>query len=79
MEYRGWAPSFDRVLIRGNPRDRECLAFWVKDGTVLAAMNANIWDGRDAIEARIRARRPVDLERLADRGIDLAALMETSG
>ncbi|TAN31011.1 NAD(P)/FAD-dependent oxidoreductase [bacterium] len=74
MEYRGWAPAFDKVVLRGDVSRREFIAFWIRHGKVAAAMNANIWDQGDAIEALIRAGRPVDAGRLADASIDLANL-----
>ncbi len=74
MEYRGWAPTFDGVVFRGDPSGGEFIAFWMRDATVVAAMNANIWDQGDAIEALLRAGRPVDPARLADPGVDLASL-----
>jgi 3-phenylpropionate/trans-cinnamate dioxygenase ferredoxin reductase subunit len=67
MEYRGHTPDgFDDVVFRGDPDSGEFLAFWLKDGVVQAAMNHNIWDAGDALEALIRSRRPVDRRALAD-------------
>jgi hypothetical protein len=43
----------------------------------VAAMNANIWDQTDAIEALLAARRPVDVAALADSGTDLGELAGT--
>ena len=74
MEYRGWAPTYDRVVFRGDPAGGEFIAFWLRDGVVAAAMNANVWDQGDAIEALLAARRGVDPAALADRGTDLAGL-----
>jgi 3-phenylpropionate/trans-cinnamate dioxygenase ferredoxin reductase subunit len=67
MEYVGHAPSYDRVVFRGDVRAREFVAFWL-DGNnrVLAGMNVNVWDVLDDVKALIRAREPVDPERLAD-------------
>ena len=48
MEYRGLAHGWDDVVIRGDLEAREFDAFWLKDGRVVAAMNANRWD--DAAE-----------------------------
>jgi 3-phenylpropionate/trans-cinnamate dioxygenase ferredoxin reductase subunit len=70
MEYRGWAPAYDEVVFRGDVGGREFLAFWLHDGRVAAAMNANVWDQTDAIEALL-AGGPVDVARLADPGVDL--------
>jgi 3-phenylpropionate/trans-cinnamate dioxygenase ferredoxin reductase component len=74
MEYRGWAPSFDRVVFRGDPTGGEFLAFWLKESTVLAAMNVNVWDQGEAIDALLRSRRPVDPSRLADSEADLVSV-----
>ena len=74
MEYRGFAPTFDEVVFRGDRARREFIAFWMKDGIVAAAMNANVWDQGEALDALVRARRPVDPGRLADPTVDLAAL-----
>lgn len=74
MEYRGWAPAFDRVVFRGDPAGGEFLAFWLRHGTVVAAMNANVWDAGDAIEALLGAGKQVDPEVLADPGVDLRDL-----
>lgn len=75
MEYRGWAPDFDQVLFRGDPRSGEFIAFWLGRGRVLAAMNANIWDQAEQIEALLRAGQPVDPARLVDADVDLASLV----
>jgi hypothetical protein len=78
MEYRGWAPNFDEVVFRGDRARREFIAFWVRNGYVAAAMNVNVWGQGDAIEALIRARRPIDRASLIDPGTDLAALVAPS-
>ena len=67
MEYVGHAPSFDRVVFRGDVAGREFVAFWLDaDDRVLAGMNVNIWDVLDDVKALIRSRTPVDADRLAD-------------
>jgi 3-phenylpropionate/trans-cinnamate dioxygenase ferredoxin reductase subunit len=74
MEYRGYAPKWDRVVFRGDPASGEFLAFWLADGRVLAAMNANVWDQGDAITSLIESGLGVDPAALADPGVDLAGL-----
>ena len=74
MEYRGWAPSFDEVVVRGDEAGREFVAFWLTKGRVGAVMNVNIWDQGDAIEALVRAAPVVDPARLGDPDVDLAEL-----
>lgn len=67
MEYAGHAPSFDRVVFRGDVAKREFVAFWLDgDNRVLAGMNVNIWDVLDDVKGLIQSRTPVDAERLAD-------------
>jgi 3-phenylpropionate/trans-cinnamate dioxygenase ferredoxin reductase subunit len=72
MEYRGFAPTFDTVVFRGDRSSREFLAFWLHEGRAVAAMNANIWDAGDAIEALLLRSDPVDAGRLADPDVDLS-------
>jgi 3-phenylpropionate/trans-cinnamate dioxygenase ferredoxin reductase subunit len=82
MEYRGHATDWDAVVFRGSPEGREFLAFWLKDGRVLAAMNANVWKVGKPITALIESHRRVDRDRLADASVpldDLAALAPPSG
>jgi len=72
MEYHGYASDWDRVVLRGDVGGRELLAFWLKDGRVLAGMNVNIWDRSDDIKALVRSGAVVDSNRLADPSFPLA-------
>lgn len=76
MEYSGWAPagSYDQVVVRGDTGKREFIAFWVKDGRVLAGMNVNIWDVTDTVQRLIRSRAVVDTDALADPHVPLDGL-----
>jgi hypothetical protein len=80
MEYSGWvAPGeYDRVVFRGDPRSDpnapEFLAFWLRDGAVLAGMNANVWDVNEDIQGLVKAGlagRPADPAKLADPDVPL--------
>ena len=77
MEYSGWAPpgSYDEVVIRGDAGKREFIAFWVKQGRVLAGMNVNVWDVTEPIQGLIRSRAQVDTEALADPHVPLVSLV----
>lgn len=67
MEYVGYAPSYARVVFRGDVDGREFVAFWLDaDNRVLAGMNVNIWDVLDDVKTLIRSQNPVDPDRLAD-------------
>ena len=74
MEYNGYASDWDRVVLRGDVEGREFLAFWLKDGRVLAGMNANVWDQGDDIKALVRGGATVDPDRLADPSVPLTDL-----
>lgn len=75
MEYNGYASDWDRVVTRGDVVGREFLAFWLKDGRVLAGMNANVWDQGDQIKALVRSGATIDADRLADPSTPLADLI----
>lgn len=77
MEYSGWAPpgSYDQVVIRGDAAKREFIAFWVKDGRVLAGMNVNVWDVTEPIQRLIRSQARVETEALADPHVPLESLV----
>ncbi|MEO8888890.1 MAG: FAD-dependent oxidoreductase [Jatrophihabitantaceae bacterium] len=68
MEYSGYVgpDGYDDVAFRGDVGKGEYLAFWLRDGRVLAGMNVNIWDVTDDIVALIRSGRPVDTARLVN-------------
>src|ERR1700756_2836719 len=67
MEYVGHAPSFERVVFRGDVSGREFVAFWLDgDNRVLAGMNVNIWDVLDDVKSLIRSQTPVAVEKLTD-------------
>jgi 3-phenylpropionate/trans-cinnamate dioxygenase ferredoxin reductase subunit len=65
-------------VVRGDRAGREFLAFWLKDGRVLAGLNANIWDQGDEIKALIRGGDTVDPDRLADPSVPLVDLLPGS-
>jgi NADPH-dependent 2,4-dienoyl-CoA reductase/sulfur reductase-like enzyme len=80
IEYAGYAApdEYDQVVFRGDPDSYEFLAFWLRDGRVVAGMNANVWDVQDPIQALVRAGwagRPVDPRRLADPAVPLDSLV----
>ncbi|MYW16084.1 FAD-dependent oxidoreductase [Streptomyces sp. SID2955] len=77
MEYSGWAPpgSYDGVVIRGDAGKREFIAFWVKEGRVLAGMNVNVWDVTERIQNLIRSRAQVNVEALSDPHVPLDSLL----
>ncbi len=80
MEYAGWVPpgAPARVVVRGDERGREFIAFWTVDGRVAAGMNVNVWDVSEQIQELVRAGlagHTVDPDRLADPDIPLTKLL----
>ena len=71
MEYAGYATEWDEVVFRGDPKDREFIAFWVAGGRVLAGMNVNVWDVTDEIQELVRSKARIDRDRLADPDVPL--------
>lgn len=77
LEYSGYAPpgSYDQVVARGDVGRREFIAFWLKDGRVLAGMNMNVWDVTEGIQNLIRSGAAVDADRLGDPAVPLGDLI----
>jgi 3-phenylpropionate/trans-cinnamate dioxygenase ferredoxin reductase component len=74
MEYVGHVGpgGYDQLVVRGEAApDAEFIAFWLRDGRVLAGMNVNVWEVTDAIKALIGSGRCVDPAVLADPGTPL--------
>ena len=64
--------TYDQVVYRGDPESLEFIAFWLQHGSVTAAMNVNVWDVGEQLEALIRRTDPADPGRLADPGTALS-------
>ncbi|MFC9920012.1 NAD(P)/FAD-dependent oxidoreductase [Agromyces binzhouensis] len=76
MEYSGYGELADRadLVVRGDLAARECIAFWVLDGRVVAGMNVNVWDVNHDVQRLIRTRVAIDPAVLADTGTPLAEI-----
>jgi 3-phenylpropionate/trans-cinnamate dioxygenase ferredoxin reductase subunit len=66
MEYSGYAPHWDEIVFRGDQASGEFIAFWLRDGRVVAGMNVNVWDVSDQIRTLIGSRQTVDVPTLTD-------------
>jgi 3-phenylpropionate/trans-cinnamate dioxygenase ferredoxin reductase subunit len=78
MEYAGYAPTWDRVVVRGDPASREFIAFWLVDDRIVAGMNVGVWDVTDDIQSLIRTGATVDDGRLADTDVPVEDLALTT-
>ena len=78
MEFSGHAVpgSYDQVVARGDVGKRQFIAFWLREGRVLAGMNVNVWDVTESIQQLIRSGRPVDAEALSDPSVPLASFVD---
>jgi 3-phenylpropionate/trans-cinnamate dioxygenase ferredoxin reductase subunit len=74
LEYRGFVPTWDQVVYRGDKDRRELIVFWLDHGLVVAGMNVNVWGSGDKIAALVFPPRRVDPKALADPSVDLASL-----
>jgi 3-phenylpropionate/trans-cinnamate dioxygenase ferredoxin reductase subunit len=75
MQYSGHAPTWDRVVLRGQPRRREFIGFWLRGGRVVAAMTVNAGPVNGAVTSLITSRAEVDAARLADPEVPVDQLL----
>jgi 3-phenylpropionate/trans-cinnamate dioxygenase ferredoxin reductase subunit len=75
LEYVGYvAPDVNSdVVVRGHPATREFMAFWLRDGRLLAAMHMNMWDSLEPVQPLIAGQQKLDAERLADPSIAIGS------
>lgn len=64
-----------KIIVRGSLADRKYIAFWVREGKVVAGMNVNIWDVNETVQKLIRSDKAVDETRLIDTSVDLESLV----
>jgi 3-phenylpropionate/trans-cinnamate dioxygenase ferredoxin reductase subunit len=64
MEFSGDIRGYDEVVYRGSPEDLEFVAYWLREGKVVAGMNVNVWDVVDEIQQLIRSGVTVDPKEL---------------
>jgi NADPH-dependent 2,4-dienoyl-CoA reductase/sulfur reductase-like enzyme len=63
--------TYDQVVYRGDSDTLEFIAFWLKEGRLVAGMNVNVWDVNDEIQGLVRSGRQLDPARLSDPAIPL--------
>lgn len=80
MEYWGYPTlaAGSVPVIRGALEDNNFLAFWLRDGAVVAGMSVNQQRVQKPVKALISGRIPVDVERLADPAVPLDQLLPGS-
>ena len=75
IQYAGYHTSYDELIIRGALDDLNYAAFYMNDGVIDGVVGVN--NAKDVRRAMplIKARRPVDRDRLQDSGTDLRTLL----
>src|ERR671912_493799 len=78
LQYTGFHTEWDELIVRGSLEERNFVAFYLKDGRVLAAVALN--RGRDLRRSMqlIKAQRPVDATKLQDPDVDLRELLSAT-
>jgi 3-phenylpropionate/trans-cinnamate dioxygenase ferredoxin reductase subunit len=79
MEYTGYAERWDQVVFRGDPNEREFIAFYLEHERLVAAANVNVWDVADPINSLLRQAGPADVAALRDPDVPLDQLARTGG
>jgi 3-phenylpropionate/trans-cinnamate dioxygenase ferredoxin reductase subunit len=59
------------VVVRGDLSTREFVAFWLREGRLVAGMNVNVWDVNEDIQKLVIDRTPVDSTKLADLSVPI--------
>ncbi|MBZ0293841.1 MAG: FAD-dependent oxidoreductase [Anaerolineae bacterium] len=72
LRYVGHASDWDTTIFRGQPDEKDFIAFYVKDGKMLAAAGCNRDRDMDALELILRDRMPLSVEQMRDSAFDLA-------
>jgi 3-phenylpropionate/trans-cinnamate dioxygenase ferredoxin reductase subunit len=72
MEYVGYSRPENDIVVRGDRRTGEFVAFWLDGQRLTAGMNVNVWGVNDDI--RVLLGRTVDPAKLADPEVPLAEL-----
>ncbi|NUW31698.1 FAD-dependent oxidoreductase [Nonomuraea sp. SMC257] len=64
MEFSGDTTGYDQVVHGGSVDDLEFVAYWLREGRVVAGMNVNVWDVVGGIQDRIRSGEIADPKEL---------------
>lgn len=71
LRYVGHASDWDVTIIRGQPSEKDFIAFYVKDGRMLAAAGCGRDQDMDALELILRDEMPLSVEQMRDEDFDL--------
>jgi 3-phenylpropionate/trans-cinnamate dioxygenase ferredoxin reductase subunit len=74
LQYAGFHTEWDQLAVRGSLKGRDFVAFYLKDGIVLAVVALNRGEDVRLATPLIAGRVPVDAEQLADESRDIGSL-----
>ena len=78
LQYAGFHTQWEQLVVRGRLESASYVACYVNAGRIDAAVGLNRAKELRRIMPLIKARRPVNLERLRDESVDLRSLHEIS-
>jgi 3-phenylpropionate/trans-cinnamate dioxygenase ferredoxin reductase subunit len=78
LQYAGFHTQWEQLVVRGRLESASYLACYVNAGRIDAAVGLNRAKEVRRVMPLIKARRPVNLERLRDESVDLRSLHEIS-
>jgi 3-phenylpropionate/trans-cinnamate dioxygenase ferredoxin reductase component len=78
LQYAGFHSTWEQLVVRGDLGSDSFLACYVNEGRIDAAVALNRAKDLRRVMPLIKARRPVDLERLRDESVDLRSLLASS-
>jgi 3-phenylpropionate/trans-cinnamate dioxygenase ferredoxin reductase subunit len=78
LQYAGFHTQWEQLIVRGRLDSDSYLACYVNAGRIDAAVGLNRGKEVRRVMPLIKARRPVNLERLRDESVDLRSLHEIS-
>jgi 3-phenylpropionate/trans-cinnamate dioxygenase ferredoxin reductase component len=79
LQIVGLSQGYDKVVIRGRPSDRSFIAFYLKNGTIIAADAVNRPKEFSLAKRLVAEQRlPVSIEHLSDESVPLQNLQNTS-
>ncbi|MFI6600339.1 NAD(P)/FAD-dependent oxidoreductase [Nonomuraea sp. NPDC050536] len=65
MEFSGDVTGYEEIVYRGSVEDLEFIAYWLRDGRVIAGMNVNVWDVVGDIQELIRSKSVIPAKELS--------------
>jgi 3-phenylpropionate/trans-cinnamate dioxygenase ferredoxin reductase subunit len=77
LQYAGFHSAWDELVVRGRLEERDCIAFYLKEGQVMAALAVNRGKELRRAMSLIKARARIDPAMLRDEDTDLRKLVST--